>query len=96
MTKTTILILSCSSHEGIDQSDLKSHSAEELVKCHPIMTGGLHANEQIFIGETSLFDLGHEQIQAFLTVSKRKIFEYSLSLIIQKRCNMIAFCNPNL
>jgi hypothetical protein len=28
------------------------------------MTGGLHANEQVFIGETDLFDLGHEQIQA--------------------------------
>ncbi len=66
-----------------------------VVKRHPIMTGGLHADEQIFIGETDLFDLGHEQIQAFHAVSKREIVEYSLSMIIQKRCNMFAFRNVN-
>jgi hypothetical protein len=59
------------------------------------MTGGFHANEQIFIGETDLSDLGHEQVQAFLAVSKREVSEYSFSIIVQKCCYMFAFCNVN-
>ena len=53
------------------------------------MPDGLNANKQNFIGKIVLFE-------AFHALSKREIFEYSLSIIIQTGCDMFPFCKSSL
>jgi len=79
----------------IDQTDLESSIGKEMVKYHPVMTGGLHTNKQIFYGKANLVDPIQEPVHSFHGIGKREIFKDSFTIVIQKRRNMFSFCNIN-
>jgi hypothetical protein len=57
------------------------------------MTGGLHANKQIFFRKANLVDPIQEPVHAFHGIGEGKIFKNSFTIVIQQRRNMFSFCN---